>query len=161
MIEKKKDLTHITLTVFYIVYSFSALEHHSQHFIFTNMFFIMFVAGCIMIGKHLNYKYVSIIPFMALPIVTSVFFNALYNYRGHLMGSLFKSYGSVWEHGLPPYLALAVLLFNCFLLVTVFTLEPLNYIRRFLKGVVDFWQAEDVEFEFEKKTNKEKNNEQR
>jgi hypothetical protein len=73
------------------------------------------------------------------------------------MGQFFQDYGSVWEHGLPPYLALVVVLFNCFLLVTVFTIEPLNYIRRFLKGIVDFWQAEDVEFEKKTKpTTKEK-----
>ena len=154
---EKKDLTHITLTIFYIVYSFSALEHHNQHSLFMNMFFNMFVAGCLMVRKHLNYKYISTIPFLALPIVTSVFFNALHNYHGHLMGSLFQDYGSVWYHGLPPYLALVVVLFNCFLLVTVFTIEPLNYIRRFLKGIVDFWQAEDVEFEKKTKpTTKEK-----
>jgi hypothetical protein len=40
---EKKDFTHITLTIFYIVYSFSALEHHNQHSLFMNMFFNMFV----------------------------------------------------------------------------------------------------------------------
>jgi hypothetical protein len=138
MIDKKKDVTydvnHIVWTIFFIFYSFSAIEHRSQHSLFEDMSFNMFVAACIMAGHYFQWRYISTIPFLALPITMNVFFNALSNYHGHPMGHIFEPSVDIWEHGIPPYIALVVLMFNAFLIATVFSIEPLNRIRRFKKG---------------------------
>ena len=122
-------------TIFFIFYSFSAIEHRSQHSLFEDMSFNMFVAGCIMAGRYFQWRYISTIPFLALPITMNVFFNALSNYHGHPMGYIFEPSVDIWKYGIPPYIALVVLMFNGFLIATVFSMEPLNWIRRFKKGV--------------------------
>ena len=131
-----KDTTTITgtaMTMFYVFYSFSMSKHNHLYSLFSNMFFDMFVVGCLMIGKHLNYKYIDIIQFIALPITISILLITYKHFR--------------YEEHFSFYLALIVLLINGFCIATVFSSKPMKLVRRFLKGIVDFWQAEDVEFE--------------
>jgi hypothetical protein len=119
MNETKKNVFIVIMTIFYIIYSFN-----TRHSLFENTFFQIFIACSFMFGKHMGYKYSDIIQFIALPITISVFFYVL------------DDYGSFWRHGffylrhLTPSQASLVLLFNCFSIATVFSPEPLKWLRR-------------------------------